>query len=279
MKQSRAPFVSLALVAGALACWACGSSELASRWRDREIVVDGKLDDWEGLQTTLAAKERATETRIGVANDGEAIYLSLETADPNLARLISHRGLTVWLDPAGGKAQTLGVRFPLPAARPPSRWGEIGGSAPGGAQLDRLELLGPEPYTRKELSAPGADGVQAALGAEGGRIGYELRVPIAASPAWGLRVKPGAKIGVGLVSRGVAPRPMRRRGEGGGPGGPPDDGGDDGDRNGRGQPPEGDGPPGPAPAYGRGGPGAPGRQGPVRDFEAWAVVHLAPAPG
>jgi hypothetical protein len=276
MTQLRTRFVALALVAGAL-CWACGSAELASHWRDREIAVDGKLDDWEGLQTALAAKGRKTDSRIGVVNDGEAIYLSLETADPTLARLISHRGLTVWLDPAGGQAQTLGVRFPLPAARPLSRWGEIGGSAPGGAQLDRLELLGPEPYTRKELSAPGADGVQVALGAEGGRIAYELRVPIAVAQAWGLRAGPGAKIGVGLVSRGMGARPMRRRGEGPGRGGPPDDGDGDGDRDGRGQPPEGDGPPGTAP--GPGGPGGPGRQGPVRDFEAWAVVHLAPAPG
>lgn len=273
-------FALLVLLAG------CGGPpELASHWRDREITVDGKLDDWADLQTDLAQGRGTAPARVGIANDGEALWLSLQTSDPNLQRLISHRGLTIWFDPAGGKQHVAGVRFPLPAARPLSRWGEIGGSRPGGAQLDSLELLGPQPYTRKELSAPGDDGVQVAMSFGERGIDYELRVPLAAvAPAWGIGVKPGTLIGVGVQSKGIEPRPERRRGEGGerGPGGAtrPDGGeppegdqppGDDG-----GTPPEGDGQRG-----GRGrGPGGPyGRQRPgaVSDFEVWAAVRLAAA--
>jgi hypothetical protein len=272
-----AGFVLAALLAG------CGRPpELASHWRDRELVVDGKLDDWAGLQTDLATGSGGQPARVGIANDGEALWLSLETSDPNLQRLISHRGLTIWFDPAGGKQPVAGVRFPLPAARPLSRWGEIGGSRPGGAQLDSLELLGPQPYTRKELSAPGADGVQVAMSFGERGINYELRVPLAAvPPAWGIGVKPGALIGVGVQSKGIAPRPPRRPGEAGerGPGGArkPDGG----------EPPEGEQPPGDESGSppeeegsrgGRGGPRAPyGRQRPgaVRDFEVWATVRLA----
>ncbi|HEV8239480.1 MAG TPA: hypothetical protein VGS57_08945 [Thermoanaerobaculia bacterium] len=274
----------LALVAGfalaALVAGCGGPRELASHWRDRDIVVDGKLDEWSGLQTDLAAGRGQAPARVGIVNDGEALWLSLQTSDPNLERLVSHRGLTIWFDPAGGKQHVAGVRFPLPAARPLSRWGEIGGSRPGGAQLDSLELLGPQPYTRKELSAPGGDGVQVAMSFGDRSISYELRVPLAAvAPAWGIGVKPGALIGVGVQSKGIEPRPQRRPTEGGerGPGGAtrPDGGeppegdqppGDDG-----GTPPEGDGPRG-----GRGrGPYGHQRPGAVQDFEVWSTVRLA----
>lgn len=276
-----AGFALLTVLAG------CGGPpELRSHWRDREIAVDGKLDDWGGLQADLKTGS-GQPARVGIANDGEALYLSLQTSDANLQRLISHRGLTIWFDPAGGKQHTAGVRFPLPAARPLSRWGEIGGSRPGGAQLDSLELLGPQPYTRKELSAPGADGVQVAMSFGERGIDYELRVPLAAvQPAWGIGVKPGTLVGVGVQSKGIEPRQPHRpgepgaRGPGGGPGeggpppgdepppgddggGPPEGGGSRGGRGGRG------GPGGPGGRYGR------GRPGPVGDFEVWATVRLA----
>lgn len=279
MRNTKSPRRHVAFAIGCAATAmlaACGGPpELASRWRDRELVVDGKLDDWDGLQSDLATGN-GEPARIGIANDGEALWLSLQTSDPNLQRLISHRGLTIWFDPAGGKQHLTGVRFPLPAARPLSRWGEIGGSRPGGAQLDSLELLGPQPYTRKELSAPGGDGVQVAIGFGERAITYELRVPLAAvPPGWGLGVKPGSVLGIGVQSKGIEPRPPRRPGEVGkrGPGGgepPPGDQppGDEG-----GGPPDDEGPPG-----GRGGPRGPGgrmRPGAVRDFEVWASVRLA----
>jgi len=286
--RGRFAFAVLALPCAATWLAACGGPpQRTAHWRDREIAVDGKLDDWGDLVGELDTRED-TAARVGIANDGEALYLGLETSDPNLVRLVSHRGLTVWVDPKGGREHVAGIRFPLPAARPPSRWGEIGGSRPGGAQLDGIELLGPQPYTRRELSAPGADGVLVAISFGERGFVYELRVPLAAvAPAWGLGVKPGSLIGVGVQSKGVEPRQMRGRGEAGGPGpggpggggpgggtgddGPGDEPPGDGD-----QPPEGRGPGGPR---GRGPGGRGGRPGPVRDFELWATVRLASQPG
>jgi hypothetical protein len=267
-------------LAGAAWLVACGGPpQRAAHWRDREIAIDGKLDEWADLASELEGGRERTAARVGIANDGEALYLGLETNDPNLMRLVSHRGLTVWVDPAGGRAHTAGVRFPLPAARPPSRWGEIGGSRPGGAQLDSLELLGPQPYTRRELSAPGADGVLAAIVFGERGLSYELRVPLAAvAPAWGLGVKPGDLIGVGVQSKGVEPRPMRGRGEAGGrgPGGPGGGGPGDEPPGDGSEPPEDSGRGGPR---GRGPGGRPDRPGPIRDLELWATVRLATPPG
>jgi hypothetical protein len=267
------------LLAAALA--GCGRPQLAAHWRDRELVVDGKLDDWAGWQSEL----REAGARVAVANDAAALYVALETTDPTLARLIAHRGLTVWLDPTGGEAHTLGLRFPLPAVGAPSRWGEIGGSRPGGAQLDKLELLGPQPYTRRELPAPGADGVQVALGGGPGVITYEARVPLAGSAGWGLgaAVGPGSSLGIGLQARGSRRGPPRRgpgagRGPGEPGGRPPGDepGGDEGD----GPPDDGRPPVDRGPGVGGGpGTGRGFRPGVIRDFEAWAVVRLASGPG
>ncbi len=278
--RGRAALLPLALVCSAACLTGCGGPpQRTAHWRDRDITIDGKLDEWADL-TTEVDKGEDPSARVGIANDGEALYLGLETSDPNLMRLVSHRGLTVWVDPAGGRQHVAGVRFPLPAARPPSRWGEIGGSRPGGAQLDSLELLGPQPYTRRELSPPGADGTLVAIACGEHGLTYELRVPLAATPAaWGLGVKPGALIGVGVQSKGFEPRSMRGRGEAGrGPGGDGPGGDDD-----EGSPPgDGDEPPPDGPrggGRGRGPGGGPGRPGPIRDFELWATVRLATPPG
>jgi hypothetical protein len=245
---------AVALVVG------CAPANLAAHWRDRQIEVDGRLDEWTDMQTDLAAGRQNPPARVGFANDGEALYLSLQTADPNLQQLIAHRGLTVWFDPAGGRQRVAGVRFPRPSSRPPSHGGEIGASRPSGSQLTSLELLGPQPYTRRELSSPGGDGVEVAIGFGERGMAYELRVPLAAAPpAWGLGVKTGALLGVGVQSKGI---------------------GDAGDR----LPPrgEGGGPAEEGPAAGPGGPG-PGGRGPrpsaLPDFELWAAVRLATPPG
>jgi hypothetical protein len=270
----------------AVAVVSCGRPQLASHWRDRELVVDGNLDEWAGWQSEL----REAGARVAVANDGEALYLALETTDPALARLIAHRGLTLWFDPAGGDEHVLGVRYPLPSAAPASRWGALGGSRPGGAQLDKLELLGPQPYTRRELRAPGADGVQVAVGFDSGLIRYEARVPLGPGAGWGLggAVGPGARLGVALQARGRGGPPGSRGTRRVPPGDRPGAGGEPGgDEGGEDAPPADPGGGGHGHAGGTPENGSAGwsgiqppsrRRGAIRDFEAWAVVRLASAP-
>jgi hypothetical protein len=232
-------------------------------------VVDGDLEEWAGWESEL----RKGSARVAAANDAEALYLALETSDPTLAPLFAHRGLTVWFDPTGGEAHTLGVRFPLPSTAPPGRWGERRGS-PVAARLDKLELLGPEPFTRRELPAPGAEGVRVAFASSPGRASYEIRVPLGGGTGWGLgaAVRPGGTLGIGLEAKGYGEHPQGgfRRGRGPGGSAPP---------YGSAQEPPIGGPTaggprsdeGPGGGFGRG-----SRRPPAaRDFEAWVRVILA----
>jgi hypothetical protein len=232
---------------------ACGQPPLDAHWRDRELRVDGVVADWAGLQVPLGGKP----AQVGLANDGEALYVSVATTDHELARALAF-GFTVWIDPAGGKAQNLGVRVLMAPPVRRNRWEWEPNPFP--ARLQGIELLGPQPSTRRRIDLPGEGGVEVALAAAEGPLVYELRVPLATAGGWGLGARPGDRLGVTLQS--APPSFGARRGEGG-----PDGDGPRAGRRPRGDGPEGDGPP--RRGRGRGGP---------RPLELWVSVRLAAAP-
>ena len=265
MRTSR-PLVTVVALLSVAALAACGNEEIASRWASSPIQVDGKLDEWAGAMTAV----HGASARVGVMNDGEALYVAFGTDDPGLARIVARSGLTLWIDPKGGTEKELGVVFPQPAYSdgPPGSAPDMG--QPGGARVDTVELLGPAPHTRKEVAAPGADGVAVAVGSGDGAaaghtsttvLTYELRVPLASKP-WGAGVHPGDTIGIGVLTNRMA-----------------------GWTGGRPRSDEGEGPGGPGGGRGGGGYGGRGRGGGMRPapgewrgLQAWTRVKLARAP-
>ena len=244
---------SLLLAAGLAA--GCSQGTLPSAWRAEPLRVDGRADDWDGRQTRL----EGVPAELLVANDGEALWLGLASSDPRILDLVARGGLTLWIDPRGGQEQTFGIRFPLPSTTPPPR-GRLGGGPPEAPRprLDGLEILGPEPYTRKWVAAPGEGGVEVALATEAGVLVYELRVPLAGGP-WGLGVPAGATLGIGVHAARAAGPAMHRGDASGRPEGPPGGGGPGG--------PDGSGP-----GSGR------MRVGDMPELEKWLRVALARRP-
>ncbi|MCB9516606.1 MAG: hypothetical protein R3C71_11730 [Candidatus Krumholzibacteriia bacterium] len=228
--------------------------------------IDGAASDWQGrLQHVESAGISVAATR-----DADYVYLVLATNDRGLQGAILHRGLTVWLDGAGGSERRLGLRYPTGLADAwgePVRWpgrGKAGGDGeattrPGSgapddevARRERIaaeiaalpaEFLlfrGDEDSGRLVgLDERAAPGLALALGMEGSRLVYELRFPLRSTPgamlpALGLS---GGTLGVGLqLTEPAGDRPRR----GGGPGGAM---GGMGDAPGDFSPPERTGPP------------------------------------
>jgi len=82
---------------------------MSSVWLSKPVVVDGKDSEWQGVMKPVEDKNFT----LGMYNDDSYLYLSMVTGNRLLQMQILSLGLTVWLDPTGGKGRALGIRFPL----------------------------------------------------------------------------------------------------------------------------------------------------------------------
>jgi len=262
----------------------CGGETLESRWAEAAPKLDGRLEDWNGALTS-ADDGRLS---VGFRNDAKHLYLAFSTSDQRLAMRVLRRGLTVWLDPDGGRKHAMGVRFPIGAGLPqggageqPGEWRSAregdedrGGRAPGppapeeiAAMVDRAsyELDWIEGDATRRLGVDDAAsryGIDAALRMEQGVFACEIALPLSRGDHMmaGLGVPVGKAIGITLDSPGMEGRGGRGGGGGfGGRGGPP------GGMGGRGGGPPGGGPPG-------------GRAAMAQPIDAHFTVRTAAAP-
>ena len=54
----------------------CGGEEFESRWRDREIIIDGDASEWRGIEQYSDDRKGV---RFAVFNDGEFLYMCFTT--------------------------------------------------------------------------------------------------------------------------------------------------------------------------------------------------------
>jgi hypothetical protein len=243
----------------------CSSLELESAWRDREIVVDGKGDDW------LGAKYYFEDVNIslGLLNDDRFLYVCMDVENPMLRAHIMRQGLTLWLDHKGGKEKSFGIRFPLGRQGSGRLTRESMDEQNREEMIERfeqsltdLEILGPGKNEIKKMAVEEATGIEIKLKASTGWLVYELKIPLIPTEEhpYAIGTKAGDSIGIGLEAPEIDMSAMRDRlgGGMGGGGRMPGEGG----RGGMGGGPGGMGM--------RGG----GRQMP-RELKVWAVVQLA----
>jgi hypothetical protein len=278
--------VMIAVAAGG-GLLAAKRQRIESRWRDREVVIDGDNGEWAG---PLLPVEENRPITTATMNDGQFLYIVLSTSDPAARRQIMRQGLIVWFDPSGGDKKHFGVKFPvglLPddasgRGRGGYRRGPGGGRPAGDpgsgdpakpdqpAQLEptnRLEIYGPQKDDAHSFVTDMAPGIAVKVGEVQGYLVYELKVPLARTADWpyAIEAKPGALIGFGLETPKME-RPSREgQGGMGGFGG----GGGGGGMGGRG---------------GRGGGGMGGRRGgggdrdqpeQAKPLKSWATIQLA----
>jgi hypothetical protein len=163
------------------------ASALASHWRDSEHKVDGATDDWPVLDSI------GDDVSVAAVNDDGDLYLAIATSDAQRRRQLTMTGLVVWLDPAGGRKETYGVRIPgtgFAALAGRGRFARAGGASPdasGDAQpsetvasVTSVELLGPGKDDRRRIELSAVPEIAVAAGLHEGTLLYELRLPLAA---------------------------------------------------------------------------------------------------
>ena len=75
-------------------------------------VVDGDAAEW---TAGLRPVPGETGLSLGLRNTPDALVVALIAGDEWQARRIASGGLTLWLDPSGGAARRVGLRFPVGA--------------------------------------------------------------------------------------------------------------------------------------------------------------------
>jgi hypothetical protein len=255
-------FFSLIILSGC----SQGKLELNSDWLDREIIVDGKSDDWLGAMYYFEDENIS----LGLLNDENFLYACLIAEDQFIRTQVMRQGLTLWFDPDGGKKKTFGIKYPLgrqagdrsmrpgfPARREEGERGQEQFRERFKEAMTELEILGPEKDESKRMSVEEAKGIKIIVRPLSGMLVYELKVPLLRSEEYPYAVgaKAGDTIGIGFLSPKLKTGPQRWRPGGGWPGG---------GRGGLG------GMPG-----GRGMPGGGRMSGMSRTIKVWAIVQLA----
>lgn len=212
--------IQLSIVCAALFI-GCIRLEMNSKWLDRNITIDGSDAEWENAKAYV---EKANAS-IGAFNDGEFLYLCLISMDRRIEGQILGRGLTVWLDPKGGRDKSFGIHFPLGfhgmGANPyGSAWKSPTpdeGTQPGGTDREfsesvedttgrmfrdsrnimetqtDMEILGPGKKDLLRMPVKGAQGVEVKMGLADGRLVYELKVPLVRKEGFPYAVGIGAE--------------------------------------------------------------------------------------
>jgi len=207
----------------------CGSIELDSQWKEREIIIDGKSSDWLGSLYFFEGEDIS----VGFLNDESDLYVCLIAAEPTILAQIMMQGFTAWFDPAGGKEKTFGIRFPLGRQALRDRDMDIRMRNRDREQDPQeiqqrflesqtdLEIIGPGEDKRIKMPIKEAEGIDIKVEASSGMLVYELRVPFRSSDQhpYAIGVQPGDGISVGLeipkMDRNALRNRMGGRGSGG----------------------------------------------------------------
>jgi hypothetical protein len=219
----------------------CKTVKAPASWAADPILIDGRIDDWEGVTTTRFKDENAT---LSLANDGDYLYALFRTSSPTWARTIRMAGLKISLDARGKKRDDFYLRYRGGPLLEEPRAGMRGDRDPGSERMrpegdfqpmivaDSLPVLTcciKDRIIEKEIPLDGAEGPSAAFDTAMGFYIYEFAVPLTegAIRYYGLGTEPAAKIAVGIEWGDMGafrqdrrrPESMRSPGGIGGPGG------------------------------------------------------------
>lgn len=88
-----------------------GTAIKAEPWQETPIVIDGQNADWPNPYPSYDEKSKIS---YATSNDGENLYISMQTGDEATAMKILRAGMTLYIDPSGGRDQSISVQYPMP---------------------------------------------------------------------------------------------------------------------------------------------------------------------
>jgi hypothetical protein len=179
-----------------------------SGWLDDEIIFNGNINDWEGIDKTFFKDE---EVNLGFANDSEYIYGVFYFRNALYARIIGMAGLNVWINTERKKSKDYGFYYKGgpdfsdikgELSEPPGGYGERNENrlrdkiqvAESLKIIDKSAKLGELVYTNKSI------GLKIAPSIKKGLFIYEFKIPLEPSEnsAFGVFAEPGDTLTIGF---------------------------------------------------------------------------------
>ena len=86
----------------------CNNIKVQSSRVESDITIDGLGNDWDNLPLTY---NEDLKLAYGFANNDSALYFMIRFRDRNLIRMLSRRGMTLWLNDQNKKDKTIGIHY------------------------------------------------------------------------------------------------------------------------------------------------------------------------
>ena len=183
----------------------CATLQIQSGWKDNDIRIDGRSDDWVG-SLTYVDKQNIS---LGVKNDSDYLYVCMAAEDQALISRILRQGMILWFNPEGGKEKAFGIKYPLgrqdmelgdrEIKRPGSEANPQKKSPAAMTISNELEILQDSkvPIT---TSIDKLKGIQIAVKRSSGLIVYEVKIPLQKNPnlPFAIGAEKGSEIGLGI---------------------------------------------------------------------------------
>ena len=180
--------------------------KINSYWKNRDITIDGKNNDWIGHMYYLEEENIS----VGMNNDDDFVYVCVIAEDIFLRTQMMHQGFILWFDPTGGQEKLFGIKFPLgfqgmrqgnSLSGMRGEWREQGNFPEIPEKLlAELEILGPGEEKVKRMPVEKAKGIEVIFKASSGLMIYELKIPLLQNEdhPYAVEAEPGGLIGIGL---------------------------------------------------------------------------------
>ena len=159
--------ILLAALGVALFAPAAGAkTKIASQWLDREIKIDGELDEWRDVLVYV----KSVDAYVAMFNDDESMYLCLYSQDPRTAAKFAEDGIRARFEGGDGVF--------------------VVSSPPG--ESTALDLQVPGQRDGISVAASGEAGIEAGVSHRGSFV-FELKVPLRTSETyrWAPGLRPG----------------------------------------------------------------------------------------
>ena len=180
MRTVRLGLLSILLGGGVLLGACSGPPTLQTHSPSQAPVVDGALSEWDGTLHRVGN----SPVSMSVAPTDSLLYVAVLIPDRQLLRSVAKHGLVVWVDPAGKKAHSYGVQYPL-AIRAQRGGQKSPPSGQGPRQASPINQLFPSDLAvirndtiRRRMPARLASGLRVQATMETGSLIYELAVPV-----------------------------------------------------------------------------------------------------
>jgi len=183
----------------------CTNLQFQSGWKNQDINIDGKSDDWVG-HLIFMDKQNVS---LGIQNDSDYLYACVVAEDQAVISRILRQGMIVWFDPEGGKNKILGIKYPKgregmqpedrEALRPGSKTDPQNKRPALLAVSHEVEIL-QNSKVPVQRTTDNLKGIEVFLNRSAGLIVYEIKVPLQTNNErpFAINAQEGAEIGIGI---------------------------------------------------------------------------------